>query len=170
MKSLKNFLGMEYWMGAVILALLNILLFWYSKKPWGVTNAMSIWGAQFLNAIGFKTSHWLYFAEIQIQDKIGDYQPLFIGTLLNIGIILGAFFASFIYKEFRIRHPRNKKLYLAALLGGLLMGYGARLAGGCSIGALVSGMASFSLHGLIFGVFLVPGVWIGLKLSHKYFY
>src|ERR1700732_4360162 len=36
---------------------------------------------------------------------------------------------------------------IAAVLGGLLLGYGARLAYGCNIGAYFSGIASSSLHG-----------------------
>ena len=76
---------------------------------------------------------------------------------------------SVVHKEFRIRWPRRKKQYLAALLGGLLMGYGARLAGGCSVGALVGGTASFSLHGWLFGLVLIPGAWLGFKLSQNYF-
>jgi hypothetical protein len=53
---------------------------------------------------------------------------------------------------------------LAAILGGLLMGYGARLAFGCNIGAFFSGVASFSLHGWLWIVFALLGTWIGVKL------
>ena len=35
----------------------------------------------------------------------------------------------------------------AAIIGGLLLGYGARIAYGCNIGAFFSGIASGSLHG-----------------------
>jgi len=35
----------------------------------------------------------------------------------------------------------------AAVIGGLLLGYGARIAYGCNIGAYFSGIASGSLHG-----------------------
>jgi len=50
---------------------------------------------------------------------------------------------------------------LAAILGGLLMGYGARLGFGCNIGAFFSGAASFSLHAWIWIVFAFAGTWIG---------
>ena len=55
------------------------------------------------------------------------------------------------------------------MLGGLLMGYGARLAGGCNIGALFSGVASLSLSGWVFAAFLLIGAWIGSKLLAKFF-
>ena len=63
--------------------------------------------------------------------------------------------------------------YIAALLtaaiGGLLMGYGARVAGGCNVGALFSGISSLSVAGWIFGVMLMIGAWIGGKLLVRFF-
>ena len=56
------------------------------------------------------------------------------------------------------------KLALGAVLGGIAMGYGARLAGGCNIGAYFSGIASFSLHGWIWAVVALGGTWVGLRL------
>jgi hypothetical protein len=53
---------------------------------------------------------------------------------------------------------------LAAVLGGLLMGYGARLAFGCNIGAFFSGVASFSLHGWLWIACALPGTWLGVRL------
>ena len=51
---------------------------------------------------------------------------------------------------------------LAAALGGLLMGYGARLAFGCNIGAYFSGIASGSLHGWLWLVAALLGTYIGI--------
>lgn len=44
------------------------------------------------------------------------------------------------------------------------MGYGARLAGGCNIGAYLGGTASFSLHGPLWGVFALLGTALGVRL------
>ena len=41
----------------------------------------------------------------------------------------------------------NRRDVLTAIAGGLMMGYGARLAYGCNIGAYLGGLASGSLHG-----------------------
>lgn len=163
-------MGIPYWVGAVLLGILNTGLFYLSSKPWGITNAMSFWGAEVLKLFGALPDRWLYFAQLEMLSQAGDYRPFLYGTLLNVGLVVGAFFAALIHREFRFRWPRKRKQYIAALLGGLLMGYGARLAGGCSVGALVGGISSFSLHGWVFGLFLFPGVWVGLKLARKYFY
>ena len=53
---------------------------------------------------------------------------------------------------------------LAAALGGLLMGWGARLGFGCNIGAFVGGLASGSLHGWVWFLAALPGCMIGIKL------
>jgi uncharacterized membrane protein YedE/YeeE len=53
---------------------------------------------------------------------------------------------------------------LAAVLGGLMLGYGARMAFGCNISAFFSGVASGSLHGWVWIAAALPGNWLGLKL------
>lgn len=52
--------------------------------------------------------------------------------------------------------PAPAKRYLAAFAGGFIVLYGARLAGGCSSGHMMSGMMQTSLSAYIFvaGVFL----------------
>ena len=165
-----KFTGIPYWLGGLLLGVLNVGLFWFSGKPLGVTTAFSYWGATLAGWFGAQPDTWRFFSQQRLQNEAGDYQPLLYGSLLIMGIILGALMSTTINREFRIRWARNKKQYGAAILGGILMGYGARLAGGCSVGALVSGTASLSLHGSLFGIFMFLGVWLGLKVSQKIFY
>ena len=63
----------------------------------------------------------------------------------------------------------NSKLFFAAVIGGFLMGYGARLAFGCNVGALFSGIASGSVHGWVWFLFAFIGSIYGVK-ARKYFY
>ncbi|OJY40487.1 MAG: hypothetical protein BGP03_14565 [Pseudonocardia sp. 73-21] len=51
----------------------------------------------------------------------------------------------------------------ALVLGGILMGVGARLAGGCTIGAYLAGIASGSLSGWVRGAVALAGTWVGLR-------
>ena len=53
---------------------------------------------------------------------------------------------------------------VAAVVGGLLLGFGARLAYGCNIGAYFSGIASGSLHGWVWLVAAFIGSIIGTRL------
>jgi uncharacterized membrane protein YedE/YeeE len=63
--------------------------------------------------------------------------------------------------------PRAKLPLLsavAAAIGGVLMGYGARLSFGCNIGALFSGIASGSLHGWVWFAAAFAGSVAGIAL------
>jgi len=91
------------------------------------------------------------------------------GSIINLGLIVGAFLSAAAASQFKIKKIKAGRQVVAALLGGLLMGYGARLAFGCNIGAYFSAIASMSLHGWVFGIFILVGAFIGSKLLVKYF-
>ena len=54
------------------------------------------------------------------------------------------------------------------MFGGLLLGYGARLAYGCNIGAYFSGVASGSLHGWLWLVAAFAGSVVGTHLRPRF--
>lgn len=71
-----------------------------------------------------------------------------------IGVIIGAFLSGLISNrlKFTLEHsPKttNKIRIIGALIGGLLFGFGAQLARGCTSGAALSGMAVMSTGGII---------------------
>ena len=82
---------------------------------------------------------------------------------MNFGIVLGAALAASLAGRFAPKAKIPLGSFLAAVVGGLLMGYGARLSFGCNIGALFSGIASGSLHGWLWFacafVGSLAGVW-----------
>jgi len=83
---------------------------------------------------------------------------------MNIGIMLGALTAAGLAGRFAPTLRIPIRSLMAAIIGGLLMGYGARLGFGCNIGAFFSGAASFSLHAWIWIIFAFAGTCIGVKL------
>jgi uncharacterized membrane protein YedE/YeeE len=89
-------------------------------------------------------------------------------SLTNIGLILGAFIASSLSGKGSSIIKISLRSSLAAILGGILMGYGARLAFGCNIGALFSGIASGSLHGWLWFGFAFLGSYFGVKLRPSF--
>jgi hypothetical protein len=78
--------------------------------------------------------------------------------------MIGALIASAAGGAWTLHRRVPWRLALGSVLGGIAMGYGARLAGGCNIGAYFSGIASFSLHGWIWGVMALLGTFVGLRL------
>jgi hypothetical protein len=87
-------------------------------------------------------------------------------SVMNFGIIAGALLAAGLAGRFAPSAPWRLPLrsILAAIIGGLLMGYGARLAFGCNIGAYFSGIASASLHGWVWFVAAMAGSVLGTRL------
>lgn len=75
--------------------------------------------------------------------------PASFGTGLIGGVLLGAFAAALRFGEFRWQSfatPRETGRYLA---GGALMGVGGVLAGGCTVGAGLSGVPTLALSALL---------------------
>ena len=159
-----------YWLGAILLGIGNIVVFIYMNSPWGVTTAFVFWGAWIYQFFGGDPTTWSFFAL-----QPGMMQALKGGflnhgsSILNVGIIVGAFLSVALASQFRIKKIKSTRQVIAALGGGLLMGYGARLAFGCNIGAYFSGIASMSLHGWVYGIFIFLGAYLGSKLLVKYF-
>lgn len=147
-----------YWVGAVVLAIFNILVLVVRRQPWGVTTNIEAW------------AEWIGMNTGVLQDQGVTFQHLIqsSGTYLNLGVILGAFWATLAASQARFRPIRHKKYIVSALIGGALMGYGARIAYGCNIGGLLNGIASSSLTGWIFAGAVFGGTWLGAKILVKY--
>lgn len=158
-----------YTVGAVILGLLNIGLLSAVGKAWGVTSPFATWGAWIYQAIGGQPEKWFYFQQKGNAAALNGGFLSDLHSVSNIGIIIGALLATLLASQFKIKKIKSWKQVVAAVLGGLLMGYGARIGFGCNIGALFSGVSSMSLHGWIYWVFIFVGAWIGSKLLVKYF-
>jgi uncharacterized protein len=158
-----------YITGAVLLSLFQIVTLAVTGNPWGVSGVLATWGAWMYEAVGGSVDKWYYFASEGAQRTLEGGFFNHGGSLRNIGIIIGALIATLLSSGFKIKKLKSWKQVVAAILGGLLMGYGARIGFGCNIGALFSGIASLSLSGWVYAVFLFLGAIIGSKLLVKYF-
>lgn len=157
-----------YWIGGILLALLNIALLYSTGSAWSITTGLLYWGAFLLEKTGISPSEWYYFNSYDYGLKAGRTFLYNSYTVLNIAIIIGALIAVLYAKEFKWKKIKNIKQLLAALTGGIIMGYGTRLSFGCNIGAYFSSIPSFSLQGWVFAAFMFVGAWIGSKILFKY--
>ncbi len=156
-------------MGAVALALLNFATLALAGRPWGITSAFALWGAKAYELIGGDVSQWGYW---QAPGNAAALQASVwsdITTVMNVGIILGAMAAATLAGRFApsLRIPLGS--VMAAVIGGLMLGYGARLAFGCNIGAYFSGIASGSLHGWLWLIAGFAGNVFGVRLRPLFF-
>jgi len=85
-------------------------------------------------------------------------------SVMDLGIVLGACLAAGLAGRFAPTRRVLPRLAAVSLLGGLLLGYGSRIAFGCNIGAYVSGIASTSLHGWLWGAAALLGTPVGVRL------
>ena len=155
--------------GSISLVFFSFLMLQVAGHPWSVTFAFGLWGAKIASFLGVEVSSWTYW---QLEYPITALENSVLAdptTVSNIGIILGALIGSALSGKITKFTSVNKKLVLAAVIGGLFMGYGARLAFGCNIGALFGGIASGSLHGWVWFLFAFLGSIVGVKFR-KFFY
>jgi hypothetical protein len=85
-------------------------------------------------------------------------------SVMNFGLLLGAMAAAALAGRFRPRARITATELATAIAGGLMMGYGARLAFGCNIGGFLGGVISASLHGWSWLVFGFLGSIAGTRL------
>ena len=158
-----------YVTGAILLSVFQIVTLASTGSPWGVSGVLANWGAWLYELVGGNVDKWYYFSSPGAQSTLEAGFLNHAGTMRNLGIILGALFATLMASQFKIKKIKSLKQIIAAVLGGLLMGYGARIGFGCNIGALFSGISSLSLSGWVYAVFLFLGAWVGSKLLVKFF-
>lgn len=131
--------------GIVGLTLVGVLTLLVLGRPWGITSGLTFWGAQMAHAAGVPLEAWPYWTHAM---ATVEGNTLANGTsAMNVGLIAGAALAAALAGRFAPKLDLSARDVVTAIIGGLLMGYGARIAFGCNIGALLGGIASGSLHG-----------------------
>jgi hypothetical protein len=78
--------------------------------------------------------------------------------------MLGALLAASLARQFAPSMKLPMRSLLASVIGGLLLGYGARIAFGCNIGAYFGGIGSTSMHGWLWFASAFLGSSLGTKL------
>ncbi len=148
--------------GAVALAVLNYATLLLAHRPWGITGAFALWGAKIAEAMGVSVRDWPYW---QGAEAALDLPVLAdVTSVMNIAIVLGAALAAALAGRLRFGGRLAPRELVAAVVGGLLLGYGARLAFGCNIGAFFSGVVSGSLHGWAWLAAALAGSAVGVRL------
>ena len=150
--------------GALGLAGVNIATLLIAGRPWGVTAAFALWGSKALMTAGVDVAAWPYW---QPAARAADLHASVLNdvtSVMDIGIMLGALAASALAGRFAPVWRVPGRSLVAAILGGILLGYGARIAFGCNIGAYFSGVASTSLHGWVWLASAFSGNIVGTRL------
>jgi len=147
----------EEWPGTIagiLLGFLIVLIFAWGRT-WGVQGGLNNWGDWFNYLIGLSKP-------LGISGP--PESPLRNSTsLMSIGLLLGAFAAALMSKQFAIRIPPPLEMVKGAI-GGILMGIGATMSMGCNVGGFIAPVTSFNMSGWGMWLGMIIGAALGIKI------
>ena len=169
-----RYLRMQRWSPYLVGALIGVLswfAFFSVDRPIGVSTAISRTAGMIASTVApDHVARNAYFSKFR---PVVDWE-----WMLVVGLALGAFVSSRLSGDrpaepvdglWRARFGASRgKRYLVAFFGGVILMFGARLAGGCTSGHGISGSLQLALSGWVFfaSVF-VSGILTALMLFGK---
>ena len=140
---------------AVIAAgILSTYYFGITGTFWAVTGEFTRWGGQLLQLLGVHSEQWGYYQLIHLEGS-----PLTrIDGRMIIGMFGGCLAAALWANNVKLRLPRSRIRIAQAVAGGIIAGFGARLAMGCNLAAFFTGIPQFSLHAWLFAIATAIGM------------
>ena len=174
-------------------ALFIYISFWLNKKDktqggkWiyagialAILNAIIISNFAFNRPIGASTSfpyaadYLTGFIDNDYFNSIkgaGHWELLFLGGAFLAGLLISILKKEFQFKLIysnweRFKGTSKSKRIIWSLLGGFILIFGARMAGGCTSGHILSGGMQLAISSLVFAIF----TFIGLLVTGKLFY
>lgn len=145
-----NTLFRQQWsplIGGLLIGFVSTLMFAY-EAPWVVFAGLRNWGLHLIEFTGF--------GDVA---QISPFEQT--SSVMNLAFLLGAFAAALLAREFSLRFPPLVEA-VKGIVGGILMGIGANLARGCTIGGFYTSIAALSASGLFMMIGLFIGTIIGL--------
>lgn len=144
----------------ISLGILSALYFGMIGAAWAVTGEFTRWGGHILQFLGVDTANYSYLKLVRFAGT-----PLTrIDGVMVIGMFTGALVSALWGQNVKIRIPTGRRV-LQALIGGIIAGFGTRMAMGCNLAALFTGIPQFSFHTWLFTLGTIAGTYYGLKIS-----
>ena len=173
----KTWFSKRWVWGAVLLSVFATLNLVLAGQPWGVVYGFGLWAGKLVTAAGmFDPTSNAFWSQASNAKHLGESVLLDVTSITNIGILAGALWVSMKKNASNTSSTaRNQAATLTAkqwavgLLAGLVMGYSSRLAFGCNVGAMLSGISTGSVHGWIWLPLAFAGTLIGLKIRYAVF-
>ncbi|MBF0516463.1 MAG: YeeE/YedE family protein [Nitrospirae bacterium] len=153
----------------IAFGLVEVLSFYLSDRPLGITRGYTAMGSMAEALIypdhANKISYW------------GVYEPVIDWTMaLILGTTIGSFLSSRYSGDFKLntvpylwsfsKGKSTARRWLWAFAAGIMMGFAARIAGGCVSGLLISGVIQLAPAGFIF----MMSLWAGGVVTTFLFY
>jgi uncharacterized membrane protein YedE/YeeE len=130
--------GRGIYIAAVVMAVFAVLNLIVAGQPWGIVYGLGLWGA--------KVATWF-------------------GADLTANAYWGR--AAHVRGTARPTTRATARQWLAAVVTGFALGYSARLAFGCNVGAYFAGISTGSLHGWVWLAAAFAGSMLGVQLRDR---
>jgi len=126
---------------------------------WYVTTQEAQWVGWVFNKMGADNMDNIYFGFVN-----GIPNPAINpADWMSLALIGGAAIMALLHNEFKFKKP-TLELAIWAIIGGALMGIGSRLGLGCNIGAFFVRVSQGDVSGWLFGLGMIGGAYIGVKV------
>jgi hypothetical protein len=163
----RSWIERRWMIGAVALALLATLNLLFAGQPWGVVYGFGLWAAK----VAQITPWWdpaasPFWSQASHAALLSQSVLMDVTSITNIGILAGALWISARTEE--VSRPLTAAQWAIGLAAGLLMGYSSRLAFGCNVGAMLSGISTGSVHGWIWLGLAFAGSLAGIRLRKRF--
>lgn len=155
------------YIAAVVMAVFAVLNLIVAGQPWGIVYGLGLWGAKIATWLGADLTANAYWGRAAQQAHIDSSLLTDVTSITNLGLFAGALIAANVRGTARPRTQATARQWLAAILSGLALGYSARLAFGCNVGAYFSGISTGSLHGWVWFAAAFAGSLAGVRLRER---
>jgi hypothetical protein len=164
----RTWLDRRWLWGAVALAVLATLNLVIAGQPWGVVYGFGLWAAKVVTATGlFDPVANAFWGQAGHAQRLAQSVLLDVTSITNIGILAGALWVA-ARDRTAVSRPLTATQWVVGLAAGFIMGYASRLAFGCNVGAMLSGIATGSLHGWLWVPMAFAGTLLGLRLRQRF--
>ena len=136
------------WLGGILIGITSVITFAWAR-PWGVVGGLRNWADWFFNQIGV-------YSQAPVSPLLST------NSILTLGLLWGAFGAALMSKQFALRMAPGLEL-IKGVVGGVFMGIGSAMAGGCNVGGFYIATSALSFGGIAMMVGLIMGAYLGLR-------
>jgi uncharacterized membrane protein YedE/YeeE len=159
--------GKGIYVAAIALAVFAVLNLVVAGQPWGIVYGLGLWGAKIATWAGWDLTANAFWGRPEQQAQIAA--PLLDDptSVTNLGLLAGALIAAAQRGTFAPQVHATPTQWVAAVVTGVVLGYSARLAFGCNIGAYFAGISTGSAHGWIWFGAAFAGSVVGVRLRDK---
>lgn len=142
------------WITAVVTGLTVALAWWFSYRV--ASSSFEVVNVQGLTFSG-PSAEWLMRVLESPAPAIGfDFG-------LMPGVFLGSFIGALVGREWKLEGFKDGHSMRRYIVGAVLMGFGAMLAGGCAVGAGITGGSIFAVTAWL----SLLGMWVGAGLTDR---